>query len=195
VQSIPTVIAVIGGQPLPLFQGAMPEPQVRDVIEKVLQAAATVLPEGAVAASPGEDLPAVPPRDPKFEVIEADIEAGRWDQALEGYRALLRANPGDVVAQQGLLNVELMQRTDGMDFDAVLALVGATPDEQMQIADAEFLLGRYDAAFQRLVNLVRAETGEQRAAARERLLALFDIVGPTDPAVVAGRTALSNALF
>ena len=107
----------------------------------------------------------------------------------------MRANPGDVVAQQGILNVELMRRTDGMDFDAVLALVGATADEQMQIADAEFLLGRYDAAFQRLVNVVRAETGEQRATARERLLAFFDIVGATDPAVVAGRTALSNALF
>src|SRR6202167_1723249 len=39
IQSIPTVVAVIGGQPVPLFQGAVPEAQVREVIDEVLKVA------------------------------------------------------------------------------------------------------------------------------------------------------------
>lgn len=190
VQSIPSVVAIIGGQPLPLFQGAIPEAQVREVIEQVLKAAAAAQPVGE-----GEAQEATAPVDPRYQAIEASIEAGQWEDALEGYRAILRATPGDVGAKVGLLNVELMQRTDGIDFDDVLALAGTTLDEQLRIADAEFLMGRYPDAFNRLVSQVRDRAGDERTAAKDRLLALFDIAGPGDPAVAAARVALSNALF
>jgi len=39
VQSIPSVFAIVGGQPMPLFQGALPEPQARQYIEELLKAA------------------------------------------------------------------------------------------------------------------------------------------------------------
>ncbi len=39
-QSIPSVFAVIGGRPLPLFQGALPEQQVRAFIDELLKVAA-----------------------------------------------------------------------------------------------------------------------------------------------------------
>src|SRR3954453_1799864 len=40
VQSIPSVFAVIAGQPVPLFQGAVPEQQIRAVLDEVLRIAA-----------------------------------------------------------------------------------------------------------------------------------------------------------
>jgi len=40
VQSTPSVFALIAGQPIPLFQGALPEPQVRAYIEELLKLAA-----------------------------------------------------------------------------------------------------------------------------------------------------------
>jgi len=40
VQSIPTVFAVLKGQPIPLFQGAQPEAQVRQVLTELLRVAA-----------------------------------------------------------------------------------------------------------------------------------------------------------
>src|SRR3954453_15627078 len=39
-QSIPSVFAVIAGQPVPLFQGAVPEQQLRPVLDEVLRVAA-----------------------------------------------------------------------------------------------------------------------------------------------------------
>ncbi|NBO46684.1 MAG: hypothetical protein EBU85_06730, partial [Actinobacteria bacterium] len=39
VQSIPAVFVVLAGQVMPLFQGAVPEPQVKQVYEQVLQIA------------------------------------------------------------------------------------------------------------------------------------------------------------
>lgn len=39
VQGIPAVFAVVAGQPIPLFQGAAPESQIRDVLDQLVQAA------------------------------------------------------------------------------------------------------------------------------------------------------------
>ena len=39
VQSIPAVFAVVKGQPIPLFQGALPEPQVRQYLDELLRVA------------------------------------------------------------------------------------------------------------------------------------------------------------
>lgn len=185
VQSIPTVVGVVQGQPIPLFTGALPEAQVREVIDKLLEAAGV----------PAGSEPAEPPRDPRFDEVESAIDAGDFDAAIAGYQAILKTDPNDKAAQVGILNVELMRRTDGIDFDEVLALPGATLDELLRIADAEFLLGRYSDAFTRLVGAVRDHDGPERVQARDRLIALFDIAGATDPAVVKGRTALANALF
>ena len=56
VQSIPSVFAVVKGQPVPLFQGAIPEPQVRQVIDQLLEVAATNGVSGRlqVATSPAD---------------------------------------------------------------------------------------------------------------------------------------------
>src|SRR3954467_14814396 len=53
VQSIPSVFAVIGGQLLPLFQGAVSEAQARQVIDEVIRVAASPGLPGAPAVRPG----------------------------------------------------------------------------------------------------------------------------------------------
>src|SRR3954447_6258519 len=67
VQSIPSVFAVIAGQPVPLFQGAVPEQQIRPVLDEVLRiAASNGLPgAGAGAGDPVDD--GGPPRDPSYD--------------------------------------------------------------------------------------------------------------------------------
>ena len=83
-----------------------------------------------------------------------------------------------------------------MDFDQVL---GQSQDlsfeNQLAVADAEFMCNEYDAAFKRLIELVRDTSGTERDVARTRLLDYFAIVGPEDQSVVLGLRALSNALF
>lgn len=194
VQSIPMVLAFIGGQPVGLFQEALPEPQVREVLEQVLVAAAGAGVTGvAEGGNSGPQEPAVV-SDPRFDAAEEALEAGDWQAAIAAYQEVLKATPNDPIAKIGLLNVELLQRTDGVDFDAVLELTEMDAETQMRIADVEFICNEFASAFDRLIDVIRNQP-ESRTIVRERLLQLFDIAGPTDPAVVKARISLSNALF
>ena len=196
VQSIPSVFVVIGGQVAPMFQGAMPEPQIRQVLDAVLaeaeKAGITGLPGAATESSNAS--PEVP-SDPRFDAAESAIESGDWDAAIAAYKVILSATPGDAIAKIGLLNVNLMKRTDGRDLDADASNIATDTESRLAQADAEFMLGNYEVAFNTLILHVRDNAGADRDAARERLLELFEIAGPTDPSVIKGRSALTNALF
>ena len=144
VQSTPAVFVAVAGQVAPLFQGVMPEVQVRQVVEAVLQQAASIGVTGTVTGSVTRtdevEHATEAVSDPRFDAAEAALEEGDWDAAEVAYREVLTASPADVIAQIGLLNVQLLKRTDGMDFDAVL---GGSDDlsfeNQPAVAGAEFM--------------------------------------------------------
>lgn len=194
VQSIPAVFVALGGQVAPLFQSAIPEPQARQVVEAVLQQATQAGITGRYGDTDSVAAPAAV-SDPRFDAAEDALNAGDWDRALEAYKEVLAAAPGDVIAKIGLLNVELLKRTDGIDLQQVIESADESVDSQLAAADAEFLMNDYAAAFTRLITVVSSTSGKERDAVRLRVLQLFDIAGPTDPAVVTSRQALTNALF
>ena len=194
VQSIPTVYAVIGGQVAPMFQGAMPEPQVRQVLETVLAEAEKIGISSQVGESESEEVRQAP-SDPRFDAAEAALEAGDWPAAVNAYQTILAASPADPIAKIGLLNVHLLQRTDGRELADDIATVTLETDSVLRAADATFLMGEYVDAFALLIEHIKNSDGKDRDQTRERLLELFEIAGPADPAVVKGRSALTNALF
>ena len=192
VQSIPTVMAIIKGQPVPLFQGAMPEPELRALLDELLTAAAragvtgTVPVEGAPAPEPDVDGE---PVDPRFAAAYAAIEEGDWVAAEAAYQAVLDSAPADDDARAGVALSRLMRRVETGST--------ASPDSfegQLAAADSDAAAGGWAAAFARLTDLVRVSAGDEREAARQRLLELFVIAGE-DPAVPPARIALANALF
>ena len=199
VQSIPSVFVVLKGTPQPLFQGALPPSQVREVIDEVLRVAEANGINGRV--SPGEAVEPhadEPEGDPRFDAAYDAIEAGDWDAAEVAYRAILATTPTDPDANAGLSQVAILRRTDGVDPDTALAAALDSPDSleaQSLAADVELLTGRVDEAFARIVELVRRSSGDERAAARDHLISLFTLVGDSDPRVIKARTALANALF
>ena len=87
VQSIPSVFAVIKGQPIPLFQGAYPEAQIRQILDELVRVAAeqgvdgTVTDEAPEAAEEEAAVDPEPPADPRFEAAYDAIEAGDWEAA------------------------------------------------------------------------------------------------------------------
>jgi putative thioredoxin len=201
VQSIPSIVAVVKGQPVPLFQGALPEPAVRQYLDELLKVAESVG-LGAAAAPDGEDdvetAPEEPPGDPRYDAAYDAVQRGDWEAAEAAYREVLAQSPADSEAQAGLGQVALLRRTDGVDVAAALADADANPDSvpaQTLAADVELLTGRVEQAFARLVELVRRAGGDDRTAAREHLVGLFQLVGDADPQVAKARTALANALF
>jgi putative thioredoxin len=202
VQSIPTVYVVIGGQVAPMFQGAMPESQVRQVLEAVLAEAEKAGITGRVGISQGESPAASdgehakqPLSDPRFDAAEAALESGDWDNAAAAYKEILSVTPGDAIAKIGLLNVNLLQRTDGRDFSADVENLTLETESVLRAADAIFLTGEFADAFALLIEHLKNVTGTERDQTRERVLELFEIAGPTDGAVVKARIALTNALF
>ena len=66
---------------------------------------------------------------------------------------------------------------------------------QLQAADMEMVNGKVEAAFDRLIHLVKTTVGDERNKAREHLLALFALVDSLDPRLALARSALANALF
>ena len=195
VQSIPTVFVAIGGQVAPLFQGAQPYPQVKQVIDAVLEQAKQLGVSGNVAGDQVEESQTPTISDPRFDAAEMALEQGDWDGAIAAYQLVLASTPNDAIAKIGLLNVQLLKRMDGVDFEVAMNTSSSDLEPQLTAADAQFLMNDFAGAFSRLIELVKTTSGREREQVRDRLLEFFEIAGPTDPAVVRGRTALANALF
>ena len=202
VQSIPSVFAVIAGQLLPLFQGAVSETQARQVIDEVVRVAASQGlpgPGGEAPAAEAADAPAAAaPADPAHAEAQAALDRGDVDAAAAAYRRVLESAPGDSVARSALARCELLVRTRGADQQAVRRRAADAPDDvdaQLEVADLDMLTGNVDDAVSRLVDVVRKTAGDDREHARQRLLQLFDVLDPEDPRLATGRRALANALF
>ena len=185
VQSIPSVFAAIKGQVLPLFQSALPEAQVRQVIDEVLRVAAEQGVTGSIAGvSPTEpDAADEAPGDPRFDAAFAAIEAGDWQAARAAYELVLAQVPGDPDALAGLALVSLYERAES-----------GTGDGPLAEADTAALEGDWPRAFDLAITVVRMSAGDDRERARQRVIEYFAIAGD-DPAVVKARSALASALF
>jgi len=186
VQSIPSVFAVVAGQPIPLFQGALPEPQVRAYIEELLKVAGENGVTGTVSGAPAvEDAvePEEEPVDPRFVAAFDAIESGDWSAAAEAYRAVLLQSPADADAIAGLAMCQMQERLEAEQETGAL-----------READMAAAAGEWETAFAALIALVKATSGDEREVARQRLVDLFSMAGD-DPAVQPARLALASALF
>jgi putative thioredoxin len=203
-QSVPFVFAVIDGRPQPLIQDLLTLDNLRGAINQVMQQLTAQgitgrhQPRQAAApvAEDGED--GEPELDPRYAPAQDALERNDFDGAVAEYQKLLDANPADAEAAAGLAMARLLQRTHGVDLDAAREAAAANPDDveaQTLVADLDMLGGHVDDAFNRLVDVVRRTSGDERNQAREHLLGLFSAVGNEDPRVLKGRQNLASALF
>jgi putative thioredoxin len=200
VQAVPTAVAVLKGQPVPLFQGGADEQQVRSLFDELLKVAAAngvtgSLGGGAVAEADPAPLP--PLHQAAFEAIEA----GDYAAAADAYRQALSDMPADHEAKAGLAQVELMLRLQPLtaqDSEALRTQAADEPDNleaQFAVADLDVAGGHVEDALNRLVSFIGRNFGPERETARVRLLELFEVVGTSDERVVKARQALARVLF
>ena len=208
VQSIPMVVAVIGGQLVDGFLGAMPEAQVRQWIGQVLAAAekmgmqvaapadaADGVQDDADAILPGEEGAGLPPA---YADARAAMERGDLDGAARAFEQELAANPADPVAKTGLAQVNLIRRVSSYDQAKARRDAAERPadvEAQARVADIDIATGRIEEAFNRLLGVVRRTSGSERDQARVHLVGLFELLPPNDPQVKKARSALSALLF
>jgi putative thioredoxin len=200
VQSIPMVVAVVGGQPVDAFNGALPEPQVRQWISSLLEALRERMPaiaEAEAGASGAEAEPVEEPDDPRFTAAEDALERGDYPAAEAAYQQILDVEPANEQAAAALSQVRFLARAENVDPTAV-ERADAAPDDidaQLAAADAEVATDEVEAAFDRLVSTVARTSGEERDRVREHLVGLFELFPVDDARVTAARRALARALF
>ncbi|MFE3604596.1 tetratricopeptide repeat protein [Streptomyces goshikiensis] len=206
IQGIPAVFAVVAGQVLPLFQGVVPEQQIRETLAQLVQVAEErfgliglqVDPGAEGAPAAGAAAPPAGPYDALLEAAVVALDAGDLGGAVQAYKNVLADDPANMEAKLGLAQAELLSRVQHMNPQAVREAAAANPrDPQAQIAAADLDLvgGHVEDAFGRLVDTVRVTAGDERDAVRVRLLELFEVIGSDDPRVSAARTALARVLF
>ncbi|WP_449278604.1 tetratricopeptide repeat protein [Leucobacter sp. GX24907] len=202
-QSIPTVVALVAGRPVPLFQGALPEDQVRDFFERLLELAVQQGVSGRVAATDAQSDETETPAEPEIPeahrpAVEA-AEAGDYARAVAEWEQVLKQAPADAEARAALVQVKLLHRLQGRTMDEIRTAAAGLPedlDAQMLVADLDVSGGHIEDGFLRLLDLYTARSEEDdRTRIRERLLELFEVVGVTDPRVVTARRQLANLLY
>ena len=187
-KSIPYAIALIGEEMVPLFEQNYPEAQIRLVLDKVL----TLASEQGVGAAPIEVS------EPEEDEAIIALEAGDFVSAEAAYKQLLSRKPTDNFAKLGLAQTQLLIRSDGLVLATVIEQAVQNPSDisiQLMAADMEMVNGRVEAAFARLVHVVKETSGDDRSKVREHLVALFALVDPSDSRLATARSALANALF
>jgi putative thioredoxin len=176
VQGIPAVRAFKDGRQVAEFTGALPEQEVRRWL------ASLGVGGGDRAVAAGRDAE----------------RNGDLDGAAAHYRRALELDPGNREAAQRLAAFELRRRAaEHNEADLLRRLEGDPHDVEAAaaLADLEVSRGNTEAAFSRLLEIVRTSSGVAREEARRHLVRLFGSLPDNDPNVGAARRSLSRALF
>jgi putative thioredoxin len=219
IQSIPAVYAFFQGRPVDGFTGALPESQVKQFIERLVQAAGGV--PGAA------DIAAV------LEEAAQLLESGDAQTAAALYNEVLGEEPENAVAYAGLIRCllaadqadtaqemldqapaalakapEIVALRTQMDLARQAADMGPVGDlERAVAADADNHQARYDlalalyaggqqeAAVDHLLDIVKRDREWNEQAARKQLVKFFEALGFKHPLAIAGRRKLSSILF
>ncbi|WP_161927650.1 tetratricopeptide repeat protein [Gordonia crocea] len=189
-QSIPMVVALAHGQPVSVFTGVKPRGEIQAWIDEILTQVGPSFPDAGPAPAEQEE-----PVDPRMAAAEAKLDDGDVDGALADYRAIAEAEPGNLEAASLVRNLTFVSRASKHPASIVETAAAGNVDDQLAAADVELIGQQPEAAFDRLVELVRVTADDDRARARARLLELFELYEPNEPVVMAARRKLASALF
>lgn len=184
VNQAPAALAILAGQPAPIFKGEATMQQLAEILSQVLQAAAQNGLTGKVAL--GAPQPAEKPVAPELVAAYEAIDRGDLDSAQAIYEKFLNEKPADQDAKAGLAQVKLMKRLQSAESGPHAELFAG--------ADRLLVGGDPQAAFNLLLDEF-ATNFDSRDAIRARLLELFTLVGDSEDTVLAARRRLASLLF
>jgi putative thioredoxin len=221
IQSIPAVYAFFGGRPVDGFMGAVPESQLKQFVDRLVQAA------GGVPGGAGNEIAEL------LEQAKAAAAQNDMDTAAQIYSEILGVEPANVTALAGLARYqaaageleaakELLaqipaKERNGSDVAAAQAAIdlaekakeagpigdlkaraAADPKDfqtRLDLAMAYWAANQKQEAVDELLAMIKLDRNWNEAAARQQLLKFFEALGFTDPISVDGRKRLSTILF
>ena len=187
-KNVPYAVAIIAEQMVPLFEQAYPEAQVRLVVDKVL----TLSAQQGIGEAPVEQV------EPEEEEAMLALESGNYAAAEAAYKKWLSRKPNESLAKLGLAQTQFLMRTEGLEHNKIVEESEKSPqdiDLQLKAADIEIVNGGVEAAFSRLLTLIKNSTGNDRNKVKTHLLNLFALVDQADPRLVSARKELASSIF
>lgn len=197
VQAVPTVLALAGGRPLTNFEGVQPPEQIAQFVAAVVRAVDGRLPGLPEQSGAGEDADTVEADgsdggdtgagdngDPRFDEAASLLDEEDFQGATAVYDRIIAdsaAEPETVAeARAARVTAVLLERSASGASDEI---------------DDLLLAGAREEAFDTLIERIRTSGGEDRDAARARLLEIFSMYDTADREVIAARTRMASALF
>ena len=193
IKGAPTLVAIMKGQPVPLFEGEQDEDAIRKVVERVIEVAKENGVNG-VAVVGEANAPAAEQLPPLHQTAFDAINAGDFDLAIATYELALKQNPKDDLAVSGLAQVKLLQRTIDPSPISQLAEPPKNVDELLLWADHRLSTGDVPGAFGALLDAF-ASNFEARDQIRKHLVELFAVVEPSSSDLLAARKRLATLLY
>ncbi len=222
IQSIPAVYAFFGGRPVDGFMGALPESQVKQFVDRLVQAAG-----GAPGAEGGDDIAAA------LDHAKQAVAENDFALAAQIYNEVIEVEPENLIALAGLArchvqtgNIEqamqVLDRVPAKDkTNAEIAAIQASIDlaeqakaagpvgelkaraaadpkdfqTRLDLAMAYWANDQRQEAIDELLAMIKLDRKWNEEAARQQLLKFFEALGFTDPLAVDGRKRLSTILF
>jgi putative thioredoxin len=222
IQSIPTVYVFLDGRPVDGFQGALPERELSQFVDRLLagvpasddeaaleEQIATLLGavDEATAAGAHDDAAAMlaalvqelPERHDLVARLSLALLAGGKIEAAEAALQPVPADSKDEMVIRARAALALAAEAPADDELAPLqARVDASPDDhaaRFELAGALAARGDRDAAAAHLLAIIKADRGWNEDAARQKLLTMFEAAGLADPWSVKTRAALRAVWF
>ena len=218
IQSIPAVIAFVGGQPADGFMGAIPESQVNAFIEKLTRGVpaagepdlAEVLKEAEAVFAEGDIQTAA---QIYAEVLAHDatniaalaglakcyVATDAIDKAKQTLALVPEAKRNDTAVKAVQAAIDLAEQASSLGpVNELERKVAANPlDHQARfdLATALNAAGNRREATDQLLEIVKRDRKWNDDAARKQLVQFFEAWGGAEDATVEGRKRLSTILF
>ncbi|WP_146347040.1 thioredoxin [Falsiphaeobacter marinintestinus] len=219
IQSIPTVFAFWQGQPVDGFQGALPGSEIKEFVDRVIEAAGGESPGGQLeeAVAAAEEMLAEGAAVDAAQTFAAILEEDPANAAAYGGLVRTHIALDDLDQAEAILNGAPAEISDAPEIEAahaqlelarqaadagpvadLQAQVASDPDNhqaRFDLAQALHAAGDVDAAVNELLDLFRRDREWNDGAAKTQLFTIFDALKPNDPVVLNGRRKLSSMIF
>jgi putative thioredoxin len=216
IQSIPTVYAFFQGRPVDAFQGALPDSQVKQFVDRLASQAggddgiAAVLEQAAESLEAGDTenaialyraiLGEVPETPAAFlGLVRALLAEDNLDEAKAVLTQVPKeiANHADIAAARAAIDLAEQAANAGPTGPLKDAVARDPADHRARIdlATALYAAGQHSEAIDHLLDSIKRDRAWNEEEARKQLVKYFEARGPKDPITVAGRRRLSSILF
>ena len=215
VQSIPAVFAFQNGQPVDAFVGVQTEPQIKSFIEKLTGPIGPSPVDQALIAAENEF------NNKNFDAAEnLYLQVISFDSANpialaglakvyinnkehEKARELLDGLTGDILENESIISAKsaLSLVNDKNNLSSVKSLIELTKNEpenlkaKFDLSSALAADNQFEEAIEALLEIMRKNKEWNGGEAKEKLLKIFEVLGPTNELTKLSRRKMSSIIF